>query len=314
MERFMKIAVIHDLPVGGALRVVGEQVKWFKKNGYEVEVVDSKTDDNIKHKGLMRVLREWYLLTGYQQKMKQLAETINREYTVAVVHPSQTIQAHQILRYLTIPSIYVCQEWYREWYEPDLHHLPHQMPNKLYEWFVRWLKSRLDKLAAAKATRIMVGSKYVANQVQKAYQRQATINPYGVDTDIFKPVANPSRDYQLYIGSKCEIDGYNEWLKLKQVGDREIIFGESQRISDAELAKLYANAKYVVSLGKNEPFGLVPLEAMACGTKPIVREEGGYLETKIQTNDSQQLRNHVKQNYNWQQHGEKLLGLIGQII
>ena len=52
-------------------------------------------------------------------------------------------------------------------------------------------------------------------------------------------------------------------------------------ISDEELVLLYNKAQMVVYTPYMEPFGLVPLEAMSCGTPVVGVNEGGVLETII---------------------------------
>ena len=37
----------------------------------------------------------------------------------------------------------------------------------------------------------------------------------------------------------------------------------------------------MICLGRNEPFGLIPLEAAACGVPVVALKEGGYPETII---------------------------------
>lgn len=49
-------------------------------------------------------------------------------------------------------------------------------------------------------------------------------------------------------------------------------------VSDTRLRELYSGAKGVISSGVQEDFGLVPREAMACGTPYITGHEGGYIE------------------------------------
>lgn len=49
-------------------------------------------------------------------------------------------------------------------------------------------------------------------------------------------------------------------------------------VGDDELRRLYSGANAVLSTGVQEDFGLVPREAMACGTPYIAGHEGGYIE------------------------------------
>ena len=50
-------------------------------------------------------------------------------------------------------------------------------------------------------------------------------------------------------------------------------------ISDEDLIRLYNKAKLVVYAPYLEPFGYVPLEAMACGTPVVGVKEGGVRES-----------------------------------
>ena len=52
-------------------------------------------------------------------------------------------------------------------------------------------------------------------------------------------------------------------------------------ISDEELVLLYNKAKMVVYAPYCEPFGLVPLESMSCGTPVVGVGDGGVKETVI---------------------------------
>jgi len=53
------------------------------------------------------------------------------------------------------------------------------------------------------------------------------------------------------------------------------------RIARAEVAGLIRSADLVVSVPWYEPFGMVPLEAMACGVPVIASAVGGHLDTVV---------------------------------
>jgi glycosyltransferase involved in cell wall biosynthesis len=52
-------------------------------------------------------------------------------------------------------------------------------------------------------------------------------------------------------------------------------------VSDGKLAEYYQQALAVVCVSENEPFGLVPLEAMARGVPVIAARDGGLMESVI---------------------------------
>jgi len=62
---------------------------------------------------------------------------------------------------------------------------------------------------------------------------------------------------------------------------QQFLFGILRLIDDEKLVTLYNQAKIVLYAPYLEPFGLVPLEAMACGTPVVAVKEGGVRETVI---------------------------------
>ena len=70
-----------------------------------------------------------------------------------------------------------------------------------------------------------------------------------------------------------------EEKKIAQIAEKNIeMLGWK---NDAELAELYRGCKALIFPGE-EDFGIVPLEAMACGKPVIAYARGGALETVVE--------------------------------
>lgn len=321
----MKIAVFHNLPAGGAKRVLDEEVKFLSKK-HEVTVF--KCDGGIK-------VRDLFILRKLHQK---LAEKINqRGFAVCLVHPDKLTQAPFLLRYLRIPSLYYCEELLRIGYEKELEFKDKVVFfKKWYENMTRILRKKIDQDNARAATKIFVGSDYIKEKVKKAYGKKAEICPCGVDTSVFHSPKTKKIKQLLFIGEKEKINGFdlakevvnllNNQVKLK------IISGF--KLTDSQLAAEYSRSFATLCISYNEPFGLVALESMACGTPVLAVNAGGYKETILDGKTGFLLkrnpkefaekvlylikhtqirkrmgiigRKHVIKNFSWQTHNQKL--------
>jgi glycosyltransferase involved in cell wall biosynthesis len=77
-----------------------------------------------------------------------------------------------------------------------------------------------------------------------------------------------------------ENPGYQDYLQILAI-ENEVNLQIEVDVSQDILVRRYNEAMLVAYAPFNEPFGLVPLEAMACG-KPVVGiNEGGVKETVI---------------------------------
>jgi glycosyltransferase involved in cell wall biosynthesis len=109
----------------------------------------------------------------------------------------------------------------------------------------------------------------------------------------------PSRDYVLgYLGKETDSTALqmliDSGIPLKLFGSksasfvRRLVSGTLPpnvqvlgRLTEAELRDLYTNALFTVFPFTDEPFGLVPIESMACGTPVLTYAEQGPLETVV---------------------------------
>jgi glycosyltransferase involved in cell wall biosynthesis len=164
--------------------------------------------------------------------------------------------------------------------------------------------ARWDRATASRAHRYVAISHYVAGRIRRYYNREATVVYPPVDTDFFRPDAGipgrralvvsalvPYKRVDLAIDA-CRLarvpltivgDGPERVALERHAGSAS---SESQdvtflgRRSDDEIRELYRRAAVVLLPGE-EDFGIVPLEAQACGRPVVAYARGGALETVI---------------------------------
>ena len=127
----------------------------------------------------------------------------------------------------------------------------------------------------------------------------AGIMPMYYRTTIHRSSANPSRDYILvYVGKETDSSALRMlldtglpvtlfgsksvgWVKKSLRLDRYPHVRLLGHVSDQQLSELYTNARFTAFPFTEEPFGLVPLESMACGTPVLTYGEQGPGESVV---------------------------------
>ncbi len=305
----MKIAVFHELSFGGAKRAFYElSKKLSKKHNVDLYYVDLEKDKEaekyfrntyyynflpkhwIKNDWKRRLYKDTLELFKLYKLHKRIAADINtRKYHCVIVHPSRYTQAPFILRFLTCPKVYFCQEPLRIVYDSYVNQMP-LLPfcKKLYEIMNRKLRKIIDRFNIVKADMILANSLFSKNWIRTSYDLQSEVCYLGVDEEKFKSLKLKKKYDLLFFGSKNKLGGYDllkETVKLFKIKPKiKIIIkdlSEKDRISDRELIGEYNRSKVVLALSHNEPFGLIALEAMACGVPVIGINEGGFVESVI---------------------------------
>jgi glycosyltransferase involved in cell wall biosynthesis len=161
----------------------------------------------------------------------------------------------------------------------------------LVERLVEW-----DKRAAQRPTRFVANSRNVADRIAKYYEREADVLHCPVDVDRFTVGAGGGEHF--FIASRLlpykRIDLAIRAANLARVpllvagtGPAEAALRELARgttttmlgyVPDARVNELLGTARAAILPGE-EDFGLVPLEAAACGRPTIAYRGGGALET-----------------------------------
>lgn len=305
----MKIAFFHELSFGGARRVVNEYGKRLnKRHDTDLYYIDN-TEDNavIRNFGSVffnsftekpwkgkdwrgRLYKDSIELIRLRNLHKEIAKRINnKKYDLVFVHPSKYTQAPFVLEFLNIPSVYFCQEPLRIVYDTSLQNKEDlSITRRVYEIVNRAIRKQIDSINIRKANLILANSYYSKICIEKAYKKKSVVCYLGVNEKKFRP-KNVKKAYDvLFVGEKSGIEGYDllkdavklflRPLKIKFIARNT--FGKS--IIDDVLIHEYNASRVVVALSKNEPFGLIPLESMACGVPVIAVREGGFRESVVQ--------------------------------
>jgi glycosyltransferase involved in cell wall biosynthesis len=156
--------------------------------------------------------------------------------------------------------------------------------------------ARWDRATAGRADRYVAISHYVAGRIRRYYNREATVVYPPVDTDFFHPDRTQPERFALVVSAlvpykrlDLAIAGCRlAHVPLKIVGDgperaalERAAGPEVQflgRLSDEDVRSLYRRAAITLLPGE-EDFGIVPLEAQACGRPVVALGRGGALET-----------------------------------
>lgn len=168
-----------------------------------------------------------------------------------------------------------------------------------------FLKGIDRRLVRKNVDYVICNSRFTMERFRETYgiEAQGYIHP-GVDLDHFTP-AGAKSDYLFMVSRLTRFKNIHIAVKgfsQLEKGNRKLLIGgegeekENLRrlidrldlrgrviltggVSHIKLPDLYGGAKIVIFTSENEPFGMVPVEALACGTPVIASNSGGVRET-----------------------------------
>jgi glycosyltransferase involved in cell wall biosynthesis len=163
---------------------------------------------------------------------------------------------------------------------------------------VRSRLQRWDCEAARGVSWFAANSQFVRERIRLYYGRDAEVIHPPVDTRFFTPAAGGREDFYLAVGALVPYKRFDLIVEaFNRLGRKLIVVGsgpESRRLgrvagpnielrgwlSNDELRRLYRTARALVFAAR-EDFGIVTVEAQACGCPVIAFGAGGSSETVV---------------------------------
>ena len=165
--------------------------------------------------------------------------------------------------------------------------------------------ARWDAATATRAGRFVANSSNIAARIRRYYNREATIVYPPVDTDFYSPDTTPPAQHFLIVSALVPYKRIDLAIEAcRRVGARLRIIGNGPDRARLERQASAANASgashvdfigwatdenirdeyrraVAVLLPGEEDFGIVPVEAQACGRPVVAYGRGGALETVV---------------------------------
>ena len=169
-------------------------------------------------------------------------------------------------------------------------------------WLARWILHKMriwDTRTAHGVDHYIANSKFIAQRVKKVYGRNATVIYPPVDTDCFTPGKENREDFYLTVSRLVSYKHIDILVKaFAMMPERQLVIigdgPEEERLKalagknvkmlghlKTEEVRDYMRRARAFLFAAEEDFGIVPLEAQACGTPVIAYGRGGAKETVL---------------------------------
>ncbi len=154
---------------------------------------------------------------------------------------------------------------------------------------------RWDQLSSLQVTNFIANSEFVAKRIKSYYGRDSVVINPPVDVESFG-LSQKSDDYYLVLGQLVKYKRVDLAVQaFNKSGKRLIVIGDGEQLDELKkmakeniqilgyqpfekIRNYLMNCRALIFPGV-EDFGIVPLEAMACGKPVLAFAKGGSLET-----------------------------------
>lgn len=269
--------------------------------------------------GRLNQFQRWLDLGDLENLNRRIAARVDRAgYDVLFANTCMYTFIPALLRYVETPSLYYLHEPFgarfnRKFERPYFKNSGWQNTLNSFDPLILLYKHRLATIQQSSVrgtTRLLSNSCFTSEHIQAEFEVEVAVSPYGVDLTGFHPMngfrqenfvvsvgeMSPRKGFDFIVESlgkipadqcpalkvACNTVSEDELAYVRNLAEQngvnlDVLVG----LSVEELRSLYSRARLCVYAPVMEPFGLVPLEAMACGTPVIGVREGGVQESVI---------------------------------
>ncbi|HUM70469.1 MAG TPA: glycosyltransferase family 4 protein [Chloroflexota bacterium] len=322
--------------------------------------------------GRLNQLQRWRDLGDLIKLNRQIAERIDSgAYDVLFVHTCRFSVIPALLQFSKTPGVYYLHEPFGQGFHREIYR-PYTRPNQLrllvdsVDPLIKLYRDRLSSLqkeSVKQTSLLLANSSFTQEHMRKEFSVETPVCHYGVNLQGFRPLpAEQKEDYIVSVGELSPRKGFD--FLVESLGyipqkdrpklhiacnsiipeekdyveslarERHVALEISTNLNMEQLAVLHNRAKFCVYAPVQEPFGLVPVEAMACEIPVIGVREGGVQESVVHgqtgllvprdprlfaeaiqfllqnpdivTVYGRQAREHVLQQWSWEKSVEKL--------
>lgn len=301
-----KVAIIHDWLVnyGGAERVVEAFLEIFPDADIYTLVYDEKKmgaifpKEKVKTTFIQKIPKATKIYTKLLPFMPYAFEELDLSAYDLVISSSSSCAKGVVTGPNTKHIAYIHSPMRYAW---DLYHDYKKRSGKITGIFMGLFMKSLrnwDYASSQRVDKLIANSNYVSKRINKFWNRECEVIYPPVDLERLEPNWKEPEDFYVVfsrfvpykridlaikackkLNKKLVVIGDGEQKEyLKSIAGEQTIF--TGRISDEEVKEYLQKCKAMLFCAE-EDFGIVPLEAQACGRPVIAYGKGGALETVV---------------------------------